>query len=321
MDLAPASSPRPSSGIGAFGKLPKAGDFVRVGMQSGATRALEEWMHQGVQYAHDKRGSAWKTGFVNGSVYGFVFHVDNTEQSEGIAGLIAPSVDSVGRAFPLALFTQIGADTPSVLRPLALGTFLDLLVPIVTDARELAAADLAQRLPTSSVLEDLNGLRQSYELWTRATRLSEVWRAIYATPDTTGPAYALYTLLEIARPSRGATPSSQVIGVRLPLGTLGVSAASFWLDVLRCAFRWTTPNPTFFWYFDGRSGDLLVQPGRTRPSTLLELWSPDARNDAMSDLLRISPWDGARSLLPARVQDVLQQRDASVGDLLSALWF
>jgi type VI secretion system protein ImpM len=320
VDSSPPSQPASSLAVGAFGKLPKVGDFVRVGLASEVTRGFEEWLHQGVQCAHDKRGATWKQAFGKGSVYAFNMSVQLGDERTGqLSGLLKPSADSVGRAFPLAVYTSPPSGLPHVSLPDALGTFLDDVADIVSQSDALSAGDLERRLPLVHGIEDAGQIARNFESWSRTTRLSDVWRSIYDSDDLARPIYALYTLLEIERPLRGRPLRKSPAGVRFPLGRLGVTAAAFWLDVVRSVFKLKSPSLSFFWFFDGQRGDILIQLGRTPAASFAELWWPDSRNEAMSDLILLPPWDGAFDRLPPLVRETLRRPHSTVSELLAAI--
>jgi type VI secretion system protein ImpM len=321
VEVTPPSSRSAPLAVGAFGKLPKVADFVRVGLQNEVSRGFEEWLHQGVQYAHDKRGNAWKSTFQSGKSYASVFRVPLASGGVGLLGaLVSPSHDSVGRAFPLATYVMLPADAAPSLVPQALGTFLDQAATTVGRASELTAADLTTALQSIGTFEDLAEIAPIYEAWTQRTRLTDLWRTIFETDDPSFPAYGLYLLSELVRPLRAQALSTTPLAFRVPLGRSGMTAASFWLDVVRCALKWSSTTPTFFWTFDGYSGDLLIQLGRTPVSSFMELWWPDPRNDAMTTLIGARPWGDSLSRLPPSVARCFGRPHATVAELLRALW-
>lgn len=88
-------------GIGFFGKLPAAGDFVSRGLQTGLRRDLDAWLTKHIApIAREAR--QWPEGGVRSVV-----------ELCGAPWLlvIEPSADSVGRVFPLVVCTALnGAD-------------------------------------------------------------------------------------------------------------------------------------------------------------------------------------------------------------------
>lgn len=327
--------------VGAFGKIPKAGDFVRLGAQSEVTRGFEEWLHQGVQVAHDKRGSSWKATFLGGGTYAFVARVPlngNANELGRMAGVVRPSHDSVGRAFPFVVYTLLPEAVAPYLLPQALGSFLDDAASAAFASENASAAEIEQRLRSIAPVADAHQILPAYDHWAHTTRLSSLWHDIYGTADSTHGAYCLYLLTEMAKPFRGQAHLTTPLALRVPLGRAGVLAAGFWIDVVRSALQWnlggsaggsTTSlsnatgvrTPTFFWYFDGYRGDVIIQLGRTPPSSLVELWWPDPRNEAMTDLLQAKPWGDSLARLPTHVRIVLERSHSTVAELVAALGY
>lgn len=320
----PISSPLSSGGeVGVFGKIPKVGDFVRAGRADESSRVLEEWLHSGVEVAHARR-TPWKPAFLAGKIYGCVFRVPLSGDRSGLlAGVIKPSQDSVGRAFPLVIHRSLPPECPPHLLPLVLGDFLDNAAQLAFDTTLLSSqAELAARtMQVGAPLGDINEAARQYDWWTRNTALPDLWSSIYGSASVAEPSTLLGCLSEIVAPFAGRGPSTTPLSLRVPLGHGGVAAACFWLDLVRCSMRWRAHVPTFFWFFDGRSGDLLVQLGRTPPASLLELWSPDPKSDVVCDYSHAS-WqpsdDTLRRVAPHLVP--LLHRHAYVAELLHAVW-
>src|SRR5580700_3030409 len=98
--------------VAVFGKTPRMGDFLRVGAGGPAGEALEQWVEQGLGLAEAKRGSAWPGIYAAGATYAFVFRPPRTSiAKEALVGVIKPSVDAVGRRFPLVVYS------PAMARP------------------------------------------------------------------------------------------------------------------------------------------------------------------------------------------------------------
>lgn len=301
------------------------GDFVRAGVATEVSRAFEEWLHQGVQYAHDKRGNAWKVPFLSGNVYAFVFRLPvGGDRTSLLAGVLKPSQDSVGRAFPLAIYRALPEDIPGPILPLVLGEFLDSAAQLALDAPAIAnhaELDTRTRALTANLGDVADAVRQ-LEWWRNNTGLAQAWSITFGSSNVDEPVNVLGALLEIVAPFWGKENSNTPLSIRLPLGVGGIASACFWLDLIRSSIRWRTTVPTFFWYFDGHSGDTLVQLGRTPPGSLIELWSPDARSEIVCDYTRRSqrPSDEAlRRIAPHTLP--LLNRHAYVAELLHALSF
>lgn len=289
MDASPPSSPISAVvGVGAFGKIPKAGDFVRAGFSNEVTRAFEEWLHKSVLYAHEKHGSAWKQPFVAGSMYAFAFRVPVAADRSGlIAGVLQPSQDSVGRAFPLAIYAMVDDATakeqPAAL-PLQLGEFLDQAAALAMDVSTLDASMLDARvrsMPAPALLDD-DG--RAYRSWIHTTPIDQLLQTVFGHGWSDRSLRTLSAIADTALPLRGRDASTTQLALRLPVGSLGVTTTCVWLDIIRAMARSENRVLTSFWFFDGHRGDLLVHLGRVHVSSMIELWMPDRRNDHVYDL-------------------------------------
>lgn len=314
----PPSSRRPAA-VGLFGKIPSSGDFVRLGWSNETTRALEEWLHRGVEHAHERQGNGWKRTFQSGTMYAFVMRSPAVEGAL-LGGVISPSQDSVGRAFPLAIFTALDPATPPHVHPMALGSFLEEAAALAGRAAGLAATELDAAAHSLGGPEDPLPYANAYDWWARGTRVAQLWDSVFGSAhDLSAPTRALATLLEAIGPLRDRPIGTSPLSLRVPLGRGGVHSAMFWVDVVCSAMRWTQTTPTSFWTFDGYRGDILIQFGRTPVSSFKELWAPDPRNDHVVDLLGTSPTGESLSRLPYAIRRCFEVNYANVGDLLGAL--
>ncbi|WP_372574350.1 type VI secretion system-associated protein TagF [Ruegeria jejuensis] len=91
---------------GYFGKLPTQGDFVSHGLSRGMINALDDWLRQCVRESQRALGRDWLDSFLvapawNGLVGGGVLSPDP------VMLVMIPSVDRVGRYFPLVIATPL----------------------------------------------------------------------------------------------------------------------------------------------------------------------------------------------------------------------
>lgn len=314
--------------VAVFGKTPRMGDFLRVGSGGPAGEALEQWVEQGLGLAEAKRGSAWPGIYSAGATYAFVFRPPRASASrETLVGVIKPSVDAVGRRFPLVVYAPV-MPRPSVpwphILPIALGDFYDAAATLLMEADSVTGiADMQtalRRVPTPH-LADADRSAQEYEAWSTTTPLGHAWSVVYGGDQAMSVPRAVHTISEAVAPFRGEESPATKLGLRLPLGPGGIAAASFWLDTVRRLARSPAEVRTCFWCFDGASGCAIVQLGDTPASTLGELWSPDANSDYLCNLTIPASVDVGRFLnkLPPHVAEALQSPNALVRDFLDRL--
>ena len=314
--------------VAVFGKTPLMGDFLRVGSGGPAGEALEQWVEQGLAMAEARRGRYWPSLYTAGATYAFVFRPPRASPAkETLVGVIKPSVDSVGRRFPLVVYSS-ALPRPSVpwphVLPIALGDFFDAAATLLIEADAVTGvADMQEalrRVPMPQ-LADADRSAQEYDAWAAATLLTHAWSVVYGGGEGESVPRAVHTISEAVAPFRGEEAPATKLGLRLPLGQGGIAAASFWLDTVRRLARTPGEVRSTFWCFDGESGCALVQLGDTPAGTLAELWAPDSNSEYLCDLTIPTSVDVGRFLnrLPPHLAEALQSPNALVRDFLDRL--
>ncbi|EJC83411.1 type VI secretion-associated protein, BMA_A0400 family [Rhizobium leguminosarum bv. trifolii WSM2297] len=92
--------------IGFFGKLPSHGDFVSMGLGRGLQSALDAWLQAGLQAAQQELGEDWQRRFRTMPAWRFIIE-RGLWGSSTVAGVLLPSLDRVGRSFPLVIAAQL----------------------------------------------------------------------------------------------------------------------------------------------------------------------------------------------------------------------
>jgi type VI secretion system protein ImpM len=88
--------------LGLFGKLPAHGDFVRRGLPSSFCDAWDAWLARGMAAARGSLGENWEGVWDASPVWRFALPAGACGP-DPVAGVMAPSQDSVGRRFPLTV--------------------------------------------------------------------------------------------------------------------------------------------------------------------------------------------------------------------------
>lgn len=311
--------------VSAFGKVPAAGDFIRVNAGAEPIPSLEAWVTAGMEYADD-RVSGWAQSFSTGAPYAFVFRAPKNASPGRVAvGVIRPSRDAVGRKFPVVICSVVDA-TPLLaqphLMPLVLGDFLEAATAAQVDHAR-TQGDLGQAIAyvRDVDLSQLAGAANEYQQWVSMTSISSALAAIYGQGGQGTVVHALHTIGEAVAAFRGQENPTTPLSLRLPLGSGGPAAAVFWMDLVRSAARWRSTVPTCFWSFDGMSGSLLLQLGDPPVASLSQLWAPDPDSDHVCDLTSPASVDPSRFLsrLSAPVAQVTQRLDVAVQHLVAAM--
>jgi type VI secretion system protein ImpM len=94
-------------GFGLFGKLPQKRDFVSFGISQDILNPLETWLQSGIAASRVELGRAWENHYLVAPIWRF--WIGPAILGTGCAGVIMPSVDGVGRYFPLMALYACGS--------------------------------------------------------------------------------------------------------------------------------------------------------------------------------------------------------------------
>ena len=103
-----AVNPSPGTGVapGWFGKMPHVGDFVSRRLPDDFIRAWDDWLQSGMTRARAELGAAWPARYLVAPVRRF-WLAPGLIGDTGWAGVLMPSVDRVGRYFPLTIVAAV----------------------------------------------------------------------------------------------------------------------------------------------------------------------------------------------------------------------
>lgn len=88
--------------IALYGKLPAKRDFIAEGVPRGFLDAFEPWLQGGLAASRLALGAEWQRIYYEAPLWRF--HLGPGHCGRALLGAIMPSVDGVGRCFPLVAF-------------------------------------------------------------------------------------------------------------------------------------------------------------------------------------------------------------------------
>lgn len=88
--------------LGIFGKVPALGDFVRAGLPADTASALDRWLQAALVASRQALGDGWVPLWLEMPVWRFACAAGVCGAGP-VAGVLLPSVDRVGRHFPLVV--------------------------------------------------------------------------------------------------------------------------------------------------------------------------------------------------------------------------
>lgn len=94
---------------GWYGKLPGLGDFASRRLPEGFIRRWDAWLQQSLAATRAQLGTSWADAYLTMPIWRFVL-APGLVDPQGWAGVLMPSVDRVGRQFPLTLAMALSSD-------------------------------------------------------------------------------------------------------------------------------------------------------------------------------------------------------------------
>ncbi len=132
--------------VGYFGKLPQRGDFVTGGLGRGFLDVWDGWLQDAIACSRDQLGDAWLDTYLTSPIWRFLL-CDGICGGSAWAGVLIPSVDKVGRYYPLT----IAAPLPAGSNPMQFSVLAD---DWFRAAEALALEPLADDAPDLDVFAD-----------------------------------------------------------------------------------------------------------------------------------------------------------------------
>jgi len=97
---------KPDTSIGFFGKIPSHGDFVGRAFPADLKKRWDGWVQAGLTRSRETLGNEWLDSYLSGPIWRFCLSAGLCGESQWI-GAMMPSVDRVGRYYPLTAVTEI----------------------------------------------------------------------------------------------------------------------------------------------------------------------------------------------------------------------
>jgi type VI secretion system protein ImpM len=123
--------------VGFYGKLPSHGDFLRRRVSDAFVDAWDAWLRECLAASRSALGARWLDVYLTSPAWRFVCAPGACGPAP-LVGLLAPSVDQVGRYFPLTLVSELPEDVSLVSAAAASAGFFDSAERLVI---ETLAAD------------------------------------------------------------------------------------------------------------------------------------------------------------------------------------
>ncbi len=97
--------------FGFYGKLPAQGDFVARNLPRAFVSTVDRWIQDGLSTLQSTDAN-WLKYYLVAPVWRFVLPQGVWRETGGWCGAIMPSVDAVGRYFPMVVAAEMPSSTP-----------------------------------------------------------------------------------------------------------------------------------------------------------------------------------------------------------------
>jgi type VI secretion system protein ImpM len=101
----------PSRSPGAFGKISAKGDFITRGLPQSFVSPWDTWLSGVIAGSQELLGDAWAQSYLEAPIWRFAL-APGLAGPRPVVGILMPSVDRVGRYFPLTLANLLGFGAP-----------------------------------------------------------------------------------------------------------------------------------------------------------------------------------------------------------------
>jgi type VI secretion system protein ImpM len=221
--------------VGFYGKLPSHGDFLRRRVSDAFVDGWDAWLLECLSASRSALGERWLDVYLTSPAWRFVCGPGACGPVP-VVGLMAPSVDRVGRYFPLTLVSELPAHVSLLAAATAAASFFDSAERLVIDTLEAEDVDF-----------------EAFDQ--RVTRLVDELGLISVSPRV------------VLDPAAGAVLNGDAQTWQIPIGSSEQLSTVFeQLLSLRLSELY---NPLVLWWTDGSAivdPSCLVSKGLPHPS-------------------------------------------------------
>ncbi len=118
--------------LGFYGKLPSHGDFLRRRVPDGFVRIWDSWLQECMAASRSALADRWLDLYLTSPVWRFGCSAGAAGTAQ-VVGVMAPSVDRVGRYFPLTLVAELPATSGLLSIATEADAFFDRAERLVVD--------------------------------------------------------------------------------------------------------------------------------------------------------------------------------------------
>jgi type VI secretion system protein ImpM len=141
-------------GTGFYGKMPDQGDFVGRRLAGAFVQAWDAWLQECITHCRAELATHWDRLYRDAPVWRFLL-APGVCGTSAWAGLVQPSVDRVGRYFPLTVAAELPSDVEVLDTMIRAGGWYDAIERIAAAAfdNQITVERLDERLAVTGFPE------------------------------------------------------------------------------------------------------------------------------------------------------------------------
>lgn len=139
---------------GFFGKLPSRGDFISRHLPKSFLEPWDTWLQAAIAHSRSQLGDSWRENYCTSPIWRFALSAGLCGSS-ACAGILMPSVDRVGRYYPLIITTPLTPDRSLLTLPICNEAWFQQAERLALDALDSNQLDLDEFSGYLAALEPL----------------------------------------------------------------------------------------------------------------------------------------------------------------------
>lgn len=126
---------------GFFGKLPSRGDFIGRHLPKSFLQPWDAWLQAAIAQSKSQLGESWRDLYCTSPIWRFALGAGVCGPI-ACAGILMPSMDRVGRYYPLAITAPLALNWPLLALPISSTLWFEQLEHLALDALDRDQLDL-----------------------------------------------------------------------------------------------------------------------------------------------------------------------------------
>jgi len=167
--------------VGWYGKIPSLGDFISRRLPANFIDTWDAWLQKAMATSREELGEHWLDLYLTSPMWRFILMPDTCSNTKIWTGILMPSIDKVGRHFPLTIAAEIEPYPQALLSLISSQHWYTALEQVALASLDLNISpdDLDQSLACHPppILCD-----ESYSIY--GQELSHWWQASSLTDDS-----------------------------------------------------------------------------------------------------------------------------------------